>query len=221
MLVLAGVNAVLNLDRFVDNRFDPHMEVEDIAVVAFNIFLKVVLFGICYIRRDVSQVGVLLKDQGVDVITNTTAIIFVLLTRYFHKNWDIVGAAIIFFIICRTWFPILVSNCNKIHGVVPKSSKIDHIQEVVKELADIDTVHDMIAYHRGQGIIVELYAQLKGSCSRAIEAARNNAALRLEEIEFIETVYIFHSQSHSEEPPAQNVKHSDDAKYNAPLLEAV
>ncbi|VDM74498.1 unnamed protein product [Strongylus vulgaris] len=66
-------------------RFDPHLELEHIFVVAFNIFLKMALFGICFIRRDVDQVNVLLKDQGVDVITNSTAVLFAVFTRYYHK----------------------------------------------------------------------------------------------------------------------------------------
>ncbi|KAE9414357.1 hypothetical protein Angca_005222 [Angiostrongylus cantonensis] len=219
MIVLAVVNAVQDIDRFVENRFDPHMELEDILVVAFNILLKLFLLGICYVRRDVCQIRILLRDQGVDVITNTTAIVFVLLTKYLHKNWDIVGAAIIFITICRNWLPILLSNCRKIHGVVAKPTETDQIQEVIRELGDINAVHDMIAYHRGQGIIVELYAELKGSCSQAVEAARKRVALQLEEIDLVETAYVFHSQSYFKEPSDKNINRTVVAEYDVPLVE--
>ncbi|VDM52579.1 unnamed protein product [Angiostrongylus costaricensis] len=208
-----------DIDRFVEKRFDPHMELEDILVVALNILLKLFLLGICYVRRDVCQIRILLRDQGVDVITNTTAIVFVLLTRYLHKNWDIVGAATIFITICRSWLPILFSNCSKIHGVVAKPTEIDQIQEVIGELGDINAVHNLIAYHRGQGIVVELYAELKGSCSQAIEEARKRATLQLEEIDLVETAYVFHSQSYSKEPSNKNIKHTVDAEYDVPLVQ--
>ncbi|KAK6759894.1 hypothetical protein RB195_021451 [Necator americanus] len=220
MLVMACVNAVLNIDRYVSNKFDPHMELEHIGVVAFNILLKVILFGICYIRKDVDQVKVLLKDQGVDVITNGTAVIFATLTRYFHKNWDIVGAAIIFFTICRNWLPILFTNCNRIHGIAPKSAKMKKIWEVVNELDDIQTVHNLVAYHRGQDVIVELYGEIKLCIPSTHEATRLKITMALEEIDFVGTAYVFHNVA-LKTPDEDQQSPENDAKCDDPLLKMV
>uniref|UniRef100_A0A1I7XEQ5 Transmembrane protein n=1 Tax=Heterorhabditis bacteriophora TaxID=37862 RepID=A0A1I7XEQ5_HETBA len=135
--------------------FDPHLELEHIGVIAFNIVLKITLFFVCFVRRDVDQVKVLLKDQGVDVITNTTAVFFSILTKYLHKNWDIVGAVIIFVTICRNWTPILFTNCIRIHGVAPKQKKIDTIKKAIEQSKLVNTVHDIVVYHRGQDVVVE------------------------------------------------------------------
>ncbi|EYB97847.1 hypothetical protein Y032_0136g1961 [Ancylostoma ceylanicum] len=219
MLVMAGVNAVLNIDRFVTNKFDPHMELEHIGVVTFNIILKILLFGICYIRKDVDQVNVLLKDQGVDVITNGTAVVFAVFTKYFHKNWDIVGAAIIFITICRNWLPILFTNCNRIHGIAPKSSKMEKIWEVVNGLNEIETVHDLVAYHRGQDVIVELYAEMKLSVPTKLEATRLKVTMSLEEIEFVGTAYVFHDVT--KKTPDEKQEPSEESKCDDSLLKVV
>ncbi|CAJ0608815.1 unnamed protein product [Cylicocyclus nassatus] len=213
MIVLAGVNAVLNIDRFFANKFDPHLELEDIFVVAFNILLKMALFAICYTRKDEEQVNVLLKDQGVDVITNSTAVLFAVFTRYYHKNWDIVGATIIFLIICRNWLPILFSNCNRVHGIAPTTSKMDAISNVVNGLQGIEKVRKLVAYHRGQAVIVELYAQVNESLLATLEAERLNAAQALEEIEFVGTAYVFYDIG---EIATTNVSKTDPALPGSP-----
>ncbi|CAJ0933281.1 unnamed protein product, partial [Mesorhabditis belari] len=205
MLVLACVNGIISVDNFFGNRFDPRLEKEHLLVISLNILLKLGLYIICILRKDVEQVNVLSKDQRTDVLTNSTALAFALLTRYIDKHFDLLGAVLIFAMIFWNWLPILFTNCNKVHGIQAAGWRKEAVMKVLNEISGI-TVDDLLVFHTGEKCIVEV--TFKTDLSSEIGKMEGIVKKSLEEIEWVRIAYIHQGiQEISSESPMQRDDH--------------
>ncbi|CAJ0584428.1 unnamed protein product, partial [Mesorhabditis spiculigera] len=184
MLVLACFNGLISFDNFFENRFDPRLEKEHLFVIAANILLKLFLYLICLWRNDVEQIKVLSKDQKTDILTNSTALVFALLTAYVNQIYDIFGAVIIFVLIIYNWLPILLVNSNKIQGIQASDWRVAAVKEALGQVDGCEIL-DFLLYHAGEGCVAEVRCAKKGATD-----IRGAITAKLVEIDWIRAVFV-------------------------------
>ncbi|CAJ0564771.1 unnamed protein product, partial [Mesorhabditis spiculigera] len=119
-----------------------------------------------------------------DILTNSTALVFALLTAYVNQICDIFGAVIIFVLIIYNWLPILLVNSNKIQGIQASDWRVAAVKEALAEV-DGCQIQDFLVYHAGEGCVAEVRCAKTGATD-----LRGAITAKLQELDWVRAVFV-------------------------------
>lgn len=168
MMALAFVNFIQSFDALITGKIEPDVGLPHILVIVVNIIVKIFLFLVCLIKRESNQIRVLMRDQLTDVFTNTIALIAVGLSYTLWKEFDFIGASIIFVLILKNWVPIVSESWFKLQGVRGKKNINRKICEILSTNSSLFVnLSGFVTYHIGNKVIVEIYCEVETLEKRA------------------------------------------------------
>eukprot|EP00386_Alphamonas_edax_P003139 GDKI01009645.1.p1 GENE.GDKI01009645.1~~GDKI01009645.1.p1 ORF type:complete len:468 (-),score=115.44 GDKI01009645.1:241-1644(-) len=168
----------------------PNIEAVHLIVLAFTILVKLILLFFCSIvaNRYGGHTNVLASDHRADVLTNTIALILVIVIMYTPKAWwlDDIGCLGIAFTAAVSWFRSDRDHIRVLSGCAADKSFYTTLATLVKDSEHVD-LGAIKAYHFGLKYMVELSIVMKPSatveqCVRAVDALQRTVQ-GLEQVE--------------------------------------
>ena len=119
--------------------------------------LKVILYIYCRLNSNLESVAVLAQDHRNDVMFNTTAVVMAIVASYTYWWIDPLGAILIAFAICKSWFLVGQEQVRNIVGKAADPIYINrYIYLAMTHDPRIEKVDTCRVYHSGSKFFVEI-----------------------------------------------------------------